>query len=424
MVFDPEKFSTLGAQTKRGSTYQLFGYFGDVDGLATISADGYFNVIKESLTRNDVITVLNKVETDSPKTTLSMYSLMITTLPLNGDITTTVLNTEPPNVSIRNDNCYVYICGDENTDGSIRFSTDSSFANAVFEIRIEGIWQPATMEFGTNSVFIGPRVGLSAIGNNLANEDTIPTSIQLFSHNIFDGETTTSDARILDAYDFTEREIFQSDESGLFSGTLLEFTITSPDSFISSLTYIKTGAVVSTSSFRIQVWRGTDDTGAIIYDREYPPIGFIPSSENELEIYGYLKLDKGLDYFFRVDSDDTFSIKMDTTNTVPWIAFDTSGVRDDDMLQTTEWVDGNTFTKGDWTIQDRKIYECNTTGTQSTSFASNSDLWNQLTANNFSYNEITSPKITIDAGQQMIVNDGIKIDGELIINGDLSLIAV
>ncbi len=41
----------------------------------------------------------------------------------------------------------------------------------------------------------------------------------------------------------------------------------------------------------------------------------------------------------------------------------------------------------------------------------------------FSYNEIiVDESITIPVYQQMIVKDGIKISGELIINGDLSLI--
>ncbi len=41
----------------------------------------------------------------------------------------------------------------------------------------------------------------------------------------------------------------------------------------------------------------------------------------------------------------------------------------------------------------------------------------------FSYNEIISTvSITIPVYQQMVVKDGIKLDGELIIDGDLALI--
>lgn len=82
-MFDPKKFGNIGSHVKSGSSYQVFSYLGDEDTLVTISAAGYFNSVKESLRRNDIVKVLDR--TVSPAET---YELRISTLPLSGDVET------------------------------------------------------------------------------------------------------------------------------------------------------------------------------------------------------------------------------------------------------------------------------------------------------------------------------------------------
>jgi hypothetical protein len=79
-MFEAKKFSTLGGQLKGGIAYQVFGYLGDLDDIDTISTDGYFNMVKESLRVHDVIRVLDITGTSS------ITELMVTTVPLSGNV--------------------------------------------------------------------------------------------------------------------------------------------------------------------------------------------------------------------------------------------------------------------------------------------------------------------------------------------------
>lgn len=80
-MFDPRKFSTLGGQLKGGRAYQTFGYMGDEDGRSVITAAGYFNEIKETLRKNDLIQVLDRTVTPT-----NIYYVRVSVLSLNGAV--------------------------------------------------------------------------------------------------------------------------------------------------------------------------------------------------------------------------------------------------------------------------------------------------------------------------------------------------
>jgi len=86
MSFIEKNLVTLGGQLKRGDVFQTFGYLTTGDDKVTVLASGYFNEAKESLTRNDVIKVIDK--TVSPTET---YEVIVTALPLVGDVEVTEL---------------------------------------------------------------------------------------------------------------------------------------------------------------------------------------------------------------------------------------------------------------------------------------------------------------------------------------------
>ncbi len=385
---------------------------------------------------------------------------------------------QPPNISILNQRKVAYLEGSELVDTSIRFIRDSDTDIPTIQGRTTGLWQPSPFQVSPESMHIGLGLALSKAGHHLLASDTAG-HFHFYAHNIFDGETSIGDARILNAYAFLSRDVAQPDNTGTFLGTNIEFIIPATQHALIKLSYLQTDTTAATSAVRYRIWKGTDDTGTKILDQTYPYQDFpaatiltsgtltigtwyvidsyvagddfinvgaasnatgvefeatgttpttwtnsstLRDSEIINDAEGYAEIETGNYYFLRLSSDEDFSLKTNAAGTIPWFATDTVSVREDDMLQTTEWVDGETFEIGQLSIQDRQIYQCNTDGVQETSFAANSDLWNKFTANNFSYNEITIPKITIDAGQQMIVHGEIKIDGELIVNGELCLI--
>jgi hypothetical protein len=142
--------------------------------------------------------------------------------------------------------------------------------------------------------------------------------------------------------------------------------------------YLQTDTVAAKRKVRYRVYEGTDSTGLMIADQTYDPSVFPAHTEITLIMDNFLELEANTQYFNRITSPAPISLKTDVTNVFPWIAADTSLVREDNLLQTKPWVAGESWTAGDYFIDSRKVYICNTTGVQTTSFASNSSKWNVL----------------------------------------------
>ena len=270
----------------------------------------------------------------------------------------------------------IYLAGREDLDGSLRFTTDSDTGATEIQKRITGLWQPADFETGPSSLRIGRRVSVASIGSHLATESV--GHLHLHAHSEYDGETCIKDAKMLNIYSFTERLVYQPDESGSWTGTLYEFVSPSPAHTIVSKGYLKTHTTPATKPIRIQTWLGTDDTGELIFDQWYPTSQFPASSEVEIEYGGALEFEPGNYYFTRYSSAADFSMKMNAAGTFPWVAADLAYACEDNMLQTAAYIDGDTYALDQYLVHERKIYVCNTAGVQTGTFESNSALWNEV----------------------------------------------
>ncbi|MCK5604949.1 hypothetical protein KAR91_23870, partial [Candidatus Pacearchaeota archaeon] len=239
---------------------------------------------------------------------------------------------------------------------------------------------PASFEADSSSVWVGPRVGLGGVGRNLVTQDSDSSrDLSFFAHNDFNGELSTSDAKIINAYEFKIRDIVVGDDSGEWIGKAYTYNYPSPDHRMLAKAYYKIGSVAASAPIRLQVWEGIDDTGPVVFDQTYPLNGvFSANTEVEIVANGFVEFEKDLNYYVMMSSDNNFSLRTTFDLEFPWTAGDISMVREDDMLQATPYVDGDTFTQGQWAIQNQKVYECNITGVQTGTFASNSDKWDLL----------------------------------------------
>ncbi len=272
-----------------------------------------------------------------------------------------------------------YIQGHEFLDGSIRICTDPT--RLCIEKRIEGIWQPSSIKTGPSSVFVGERLALTALGHHLVTQDK-DGHCHFGAHSRFDGKVSISDTRIINAYASSDREVFQADNTGSFTGLLIEYAIPAGDNVFVSKGYFQTHLTAATKPIRIQIWEGSDDTGILIFDQMYPPSLFEVSKEISAVFDGHLEYEAGKTYFNRVRSDEPFSLKTNIVGTIPWQAADISYFREDDLLQMISWVSGNNFNINDWAIQNNRIYVCNTSGIQSGTFTANIDKWDVLSSVN------------------------------------------
>jgi len=183
-----------------------------------------------------------------------------------------------------NPTSFLYIIGNEFTDGSVRFSIDDAEQIGQIEKRILGVWQPSSFKTGANSVFVGTLVRLSAAGSNLITTDA-DNNINFHVRSSFENGVTIGLSKIINSLAFFERVIFRSDESGAFTGTVIEtvdLNITAH--LITGSFYFKTNATAATAPVRIQSWQGSDDTGLLIFDQTYPSSSFPANTEIKLPV--------------------------------------------------------------------------------------------------------------------------------------------
>ena len=319
------------------------------------------------------------------------------------------------NVEIHNDTGIAYISGDEYTEGSKRFIIDSDTGFTEIQILTSGVWQPASLELGANTLWLGKNVGVAGLGHHLATEAK-DGHLHFHAHSEFNGETSVADVQVVNAYGFATRLIAQPDESGIFAGTELMWSTPAVSHILLSKLYYKTSAA-ATDNIRIRFYKGTGDTGDLLFDQTYPPSSFSADTEVELPLSGRLEFYAGNTYSAKITSATDFSFKTNAAQTIPWYAVDVSYIREDNLLQTKPWVSGDSWDSGDYIIDSRKLYICNTTGVQSGTFASNSALWDSVgdtgehywtkAGGTLNYNDGTRDRATFtDSISRLLSGDG------------------
>lgn len=301
----------------------------------------------------------------------------------------------------------VFIDGNKAIEGSHRFSIDTDTGNIIAEELISDIWQPASLDLGSSTLWLR-FIGLAGIGHHLVTE-TADGQMHLHSYSPFNGQVSTGTTRMPDLYQYTERMIVVPDNSGEWTGIVYNYNYPSADHRCFRKVYYQTGSTPATSPVRFRVWEGSDDTGTMVFDQTYPASAFPANTEISVMASGFLEFDTGINYYIRVSSDNDFSLKTTSDLVYPWTAGDITLIREDDMLQIRSYDSRNNgiyiFVDGeDWTIQNKKIYICNTTGTQTGTFASNGALWDilgttsQLLGKDVSVNSLYQPVFGDETG--------------------------
>ncbi len=272
-----------------------------------------------------------------------------------------------------------YLKGNDTTDNSIRITIDKDSGFAIIERRLDGIWQSDSLKTSPTSVLVGSRVKITGLGCYLAVED-LDGHIHFHAHSDFDGELSITDTKMINAYNFAERRVLQPDNSGEYVGQNFESNFYATSSVLTQNRYFQTGSIVPTTPVTIKIYESVDAEGFRIFNQIYPASNFPADSEIILSMDGFFETKATTTYFLSITSDTDFSIKTNEGGTAPWVAVDDIDVREDSMLQTKPWADGDTWTEGEYFIDSRKIYICNTTGQQDGTWEDNSELWNEIGA--------------------------------------------
>lgn len=319
-------------------------------------------------------------------------------------------------VSVDNINNVLYVEGDESTDGSIRFTNDTESEAVMVERRESGVWQPYSLEAAPATLWVGHNVGIGGVGHHLVTKSTELGSehLHFHAHSEFEDGISQADTAIVNAYAYYPYVPIQPDDSVDWVGTLFELVQTPGGMGIDTLLdtmYLKTGSVSATAPVRMRVWEGTDDTGRIMYDHTYATDMFPAENTITAVMSGYLEFMQNTSYFFRYESAENFSFKTNAAGTFPWTALTFSAIRENQLLQTNPYEDGQSYALGQLLITDRQIYKCLVDGVQTGTWEQNSAKWSKLGSETHA-EEIAQDTFEIHMDRVITTELGVVTNGE------------
>lgn len=301
---------------------------------------------------------------------------------VNGDINCTGVyrvNGIPvgEHTSVVNPTGYLYVYGDADTDGSIRFNMNTSGNITTIQRRDGGAWNATAFEAAADTFLVGKRVGIASAGRYIITED-IDGESRFHANSEFDGQLTRHDAQITKIHTYESKRVIQPDSGNLFTGTSFGYTYPASINTMAKYAYFHTGPTAATQPVRGRIWEGTGPSGLLGVETWFPASEFPANTEIRITFDGYYEFEAGVTYYVEWDSPANFSMRTNTAATLPWFAVDALEFRKDDMLQTKDYISGDVFDKGQWTAYSGKIYSCDVSGVQTGDFISNIDKWSPL----------------------------------------------
>ena len=138
----------------------------------------------------------------------------------------------------------LHISGTDGVDGSLRLAVDGDTGFVEVQKRVSGIWQPGSFQIGSTSLWVGNAVAVAAVGHHLATESH--GHLHFLAHGEFDGSISATDAQIVHAYAFVYQSVVQGDNTGSWTGTVLNVVIPSTEHSIQKGAYFQTHSIAAT----------------------------------------------------------------------------------------------------------------------------------------------------------------------------------
>lgn len=222
----------------------------------------------------------------------------------------TVLRPTGPNVGVRNPGSALYVRGDENTSGSLRFKAlDASSQITRYEENTDGAWNPGTLGVQGNTIMLG-EASLSAAFAYLEVEAAGELAA-LMPHIEFDNDgTRLVHTPILD--ELTEFDVATVKASEAVGTSITQHLVPNFSNILESITH-EVGSIGATSQVTYTVYHGSDDTGPIKFQRNIPAAQFPADSPVTIFFGRSLGVEKGESIFLDITSDVAFSMSEDSS---------------------------------------------------------------------------------------------------------------
>lgn len=228
---------------------------------------------------------------------------------------------------------FLYVEGDERTEGSLRLVPDASGKNMEFQRLHEGVWNDTGIQIAASTVYLGRDMQISAGGEYIRQRVAVEDKSALVPHSEFTeaGGTIAPHTPVLSPKIL--RYVFQPDDSVDMIGRSFHWDMVAPLPTLWDRLYWKTGSVAATEPVLVAINRGAEH-GELIWQRWFPASKFPANTEVEIELLGMLQSAPGGSYHSTVTSEADFSLKGNASG-LWWVAVDYHLLTEEELLTDT-----------------------------------------------------------------------------------------
>jgi hypothetical protein len=209
---------------------------------------------------------------------------------------------------VKNEDNFIYLKGDADTDGSMRIIPDLvNGLNFEFQLRTDGVWNDTGIDIAASTIHIGRDLKIGAAGDyiHITDRDDDFNAIVPFLKYSDAGTGLYPQVPILGEKKTT---YFQTDDTTTYHSTLHSWTAYPPLDFLVEGMIFKTGAIAATAPVKVRIFKGVDNTGELFFEQNYPPAMFPANTEVSIVLGGMAEFHDGEPHYHEISSDVAFDL--------------------------------------------------------------------------------------------------------------------
>lgn len=213
---------------------------------------------------------------------------------------------------------FIYLRGNESTDGSLRYTFFPNFTAISLEVRANGVWNLGN---SMNSIVcLGSDLHELGLGRFLGFQNVTSTLKSIAPFTKFN-DAGSAPAVTVKFSARAVRQIIQADDSTNFITNKIEDDNISPGDGIRDAVYIKTGTVGATEDVTFSLYNGFTESDPRFYQAFYPASLFPANSEVRIPLNPLVDFETGANVHSVIETPGTLSYRGDAGGS-RWLALD------------------------------------------------------------------------------------------------------
>lgn len=216
-------------------------------------------------------------------------------------------------VSVNNPRDTIYFPGSEGADGSLRLIPDSTGQLMEVQLRASGVWNDTGIQIAASTVHLGMELLLSAAGSYLYTRDVAEAIKGLTPRILFTTSEGTAGnyAQVPKLDGLITNVDIQGDQTSESTKTDHTYVWTGAGDEFTFRMHVEMGTVAASDNVTLTLYRGSDDTGAIFFQRNYPAADFPSGARVSKTLGGLPETFEGQNIFIKYESPVAFALKGD-----------------------------------------------------------------------------------------------------------------